>query len=694
MLLFPIVFSQQYIGDYKVLVNEDDVIIDTYDTKVIHLPETTQSFFAASSKSHFDTCTLIGIEDTVIIKNTGDWFEEYYIELQGSAAKYAVTVPNSVFLEPGQTELVTNYIQFPKNAIGTYDLEVIIKTNSGLRQSFTQEFNSKLCNNNHLLAINFNQTACPCLDMEFEFNVKNIGNHIETYTFGLDRYGEYANIDTNPLVLGPGEAKTVYLTLKLPCDIYGTQVIHFFSNAQSSGIISKVPLLLNINQCYDYGIETGKLVENDDDKFEVAFEDVGSNYNVCGGDSKSIQLRIENEGYIDNNISYNLTGPEWSNVYGDLFRLDGFEEGYTYVDLFPGENVQGDYKLTISANSEIGNIGEQTIFDVYVEDCYDIGIILPDEITECSCQQTSFNLDVFNYGKYDEDVNVKVNGPDFMATGELQATVESDSNQALEVELFPGCNISGMYPIFLEASTTKGKSTVQYESIMSIKPIEECFNLDIKTISQTYLTYDGLELPVSVLHTGIKTAQYDVEIEGPEWISADIDEFILEPGQTHSFKLMAIPENSTEGEYYVVLKVKSDNVVYQKELVFNLGEGKPFSERIKSFISYNKYWIISAFVIIVLLILALMVVKGRARTWKIRQIIKKDKKVKDKQPNSKLWVLLVILLLILILVSFSNRAILFRIFTLSWNFFLQYIWYFIIGFLVLILLLAFTNEKE
>jgi hypothetical protein len=434
-----LVYSQNI--EYETVVDDEDIQINTYDIEAVPVQVVSgkENFDAAATTASMDTCTLDTKENPIKVANTGNMFSEYIVTLKGSAAKYVTAVPDRFSLMPGKSTKIINYIHFPSGADGEYDLKVNIRTRKGLEKEIVQKIDSKLCNNNVLLAYNFNQTACPCLPMVYEFGIKNAGNYVEAYGFGLDKFAEYANVSANPLILTPGEEKNIKLYLNLDCSIYGDNIVHFYSTAQSSGIKSKVPLLLNINPCYDYEIKTGKLLDNNDAKFDVSFVSNSAEYTVCGGDAKSIQIRLDN-GYIGNNYFYSVDGPSWGSVYGNVLRLNGYDSGYAYLDLNPKDELTGEYKFTLNFESQLGKEKKQKVVTVNVEDCYNIAVDIPIEEKVCGCEYSEVEFDVFNYGRYTEKILLEVEGPDFVNLSKSEVEIMTGESEKVKAKISSDCS--------------------------------------------------------------------------------------------------------------------------------------------------------------------------------------------------------------------------------------------------------------
>ena len=708
IVLSSFVFSQEAIVDYDTIVDEPDIKIETYDINYLPVIQVEEDFTATSTNAAIDICVLAEQHDIIEVTNTGGFLSDYTLTLEGSASKYVSSVPNRFSLMPGETTHIINYFRFPRTAKGKYDLKVNIKTSAGLEKEFIQKVNSGLCSNNYILATNFNQTACPCLDMTYDFTIKNPGDYIETYTFGLDKFTEYANISTSSLVLGPGEEEIVKLTLNLDCSIYGDSILKFYSNAQNSGITMEVPILVNIDRCYDYTLKTGKILNNDEDKFNESFTSM-KNYRICGGTNKSIQVMIDNPSYIGNNFFHTLEGPEWGTLYGEVISLNGYETGYTYLDLTPDKSLTGDFKFVINAASQHGNEKNQKVVDVKIIDCYDLTVDLPKEEVVCNCEYSEIGFNVQNNGKYSENVLLDIESPDYISLVSGDIDIDSLGNIDSKLKVNPGCDIKGKDTVKIKAFLENGNAYAEDTFDLTIEPISKCYSLKINAPKSTRVNFEETKIPVKITHKGLKKADYSVSIVGLDWVSTDSENFTLSPGEVYSFNMVSSPENISTGDYYIDLNINADNVVYQKKIILKLREGKTIFGKLADFIFHWRYWIYTGIILLIVIIALSFYFKEKARVWKIKKLIrnsiKKDeekkaaKKTNKKNGKKKSFKWLFYLIWILILAAIVYLAVKYTeplVMALSYllAFTLEYIWYIIVGFLLLLVILMVLNKAE
>ena len=163
LLLIPIVLGADI--EYEKVADSDNLDVYVYNFADENLQDTspstvylTEDFQAGTSKEFIDMCINSNHAEEFIVSNTGEVESNYAVFLEGDAAKYAVPVPDTFSLKPGESITITTYYNIPKK--GEYNIVNRIVTGNGYSKQFKQSINSNLCNNNYLLALNFNQTSC------------------------------------------------------------------------------------------------------------------------------------------------------------------------------------------------------------------------------------------------------------------------------------------------------------------------------------------------------------------------------------------------------------------------------------------------------------------------------------------------------------------------------------------------------
>ncbi len=668
-----------------------------------------EDFVAGMSSSALSFCTLSTVEDVLTVSNTGNLYSEYKVSAHGRGSEYITILPSTFSLMPGESAELVFYYHFPAGSQDTYDVEVLIETGFGLQKKLTKTLQAHLCNNNVLLAHNFNQSACPCLPMNYDFTIKNTGTVPETYVFSLDEFSSYANVSANPLVLSPGEESQVQLQMNLDCSIYGTHIVYFSSHAQSSGISSSVPLLLDIDKCYDYALSTGKLLENTDERYDEAYSFESSSYSVCAGDHKSLQIELDNYGYVGNNFRYTLEGPQWASLYGDTLQLDGYEKGYSFIDLNPPQGTEGEHTLVLTAQSQRGKQGEQQAITVKVNDCY--GLAMEPLIREPVCLNTEQEVaaQLSNIGLFEEEITLEIFQPkNILALRTPTLTLDAGESAEFFIDVPPSYNFSEQYWFQLRASVannrTEALSSVGFDPIS----LDECYQVFIEAQDISVLVNESWDIPFTIIHEGSKPTTYRIDAEADAGVHFDTINITLLPGERSSQLLSLSTHNLTSGNYPVRIRAAADSIAYQHTITLSIRDSPHFLQVFAQGLNYYRYWVYGGIVLAILVVLFAFIIRERVRSWKIKRLIMKTlkeekkkkaskaaKKVKGQKPAISLLPIAIAALLIIVVVLlslFSMRLWEVVLFVLS--FILEYIWYIIVGFILLWVIISVLNRME
>ena len=148
---------------------------------------------------------------------------------------------------------------------------------------------------------------------------------------------------------------------------------------------------------------------------------------------------------------------------------------------------------------------------------------------------------------------------------------------------------------------------------------------------------------------------------------------------------------------------------------FKLRESESLFASFVGFVSYNRYWIYTGLVVLLLSVILLFFIRERARSWKIRRLInkavkqekQKDASQKDEKKNVRkgkkkkgfkwLHILIGVFLITAVYLGFQYSDLLLRAAGYIQPLIVEYIWYIILGFFllaVIIAILASVDKKK
>ncbi len=305
------------------------------------------SFF--SQNNVLSVCSCSNTKNLFNLANTGDVTSTYQVYVGGNAAKWATIAPNQLILEPGEKSDIFSFLNIPCSAQGKYELITEAKTKFGNTKQVIQDINVAACNNIGVSQISpAEQSACPCTPKTFEFEISNNGNHIETFTIGIDPV-EHIKVSEAVFALSPGQIKKLFVFVNKPCDVYGKHDFTLFVQAQNSGVTAEVPFSLNINQCYEFDILGQK------------------EYNLCNDKDNTVSFTIKNNAQPSNSYILGI------NVGGTVFTYDGVALDGNKASTFE-YNLQpkvpaGNYPMLVRGQTTRGDMIKDYNFTANVLSC-------------------------------------------------------------------------------------------------------------------------------------------------------------------------------------------------------------------------------------------------------------------------------------------------------------------------------------
>ena len=604
---------------------------------VFPLASALESFSLTASTGA--ACTNLPNLVALQVSNTGNQESTYLVRLRTEGLASAEVQPSTFSLKPRQSREIS-VLYLPKEA-GPVTLNFEVETGRGTFQRLQQQLNAGFCTNNQLLVKDFNQTTCPCENATYEFVVTNTGQFPETYTFALDKHSTSATLSQNPVTLQPGNSTTLKLTLGLDCAVSGPQVLRFYSNAQRSGVTTMVPLLLNINACYDYS-------------FEVSAPET-----MCALDAEQAPIRIRNQAAFTNSFTLSLEGPSWGTLSSNHTTLEPGEQDTLFLELAPEQ--PGAAVFLVTAASTLGDNRKQRSVPIDVQFCYGLDVQLPERAIVCAEIENTVEARVSNLGTVDEEVALSVSGNDFTTAPE-SVEVKSHEQEIADLTLSP--DQAAKAGLTLNASTEQ----VSAQDNMAIVAVskEACYRIRISAPSRVR-AFGATEVPVALTHLGVKPATYHADLNAPDGVSIEPDSLTLEPGQKSSFKLI-IPSSLEPDRYNVSMTFATDDgQSYQKDMRLDVATTPSFWDRMYTF----RYGILTGLALLVLLVLL--------GIWLARH-----------PPKPAFWWGLGVTIVLIGIAIWALNANTSKIL----GFFQTYIRYILIGVILLILVILVLNKTE
>jgi uncharacterized membrane protein len=607
-----------------------------------------EDFDAAAHKKIVSACSGAISTDSLIVQNTGGVTSAYSITTAGTISDYTTFSETNFNLEPGETKAVDYFIRAP-SVEGSFDLKTKINTVFGLSKTIEQDVEVKKCVDLQLYVKDNKKESCPCDTVTYEIELSNNGPLVESYNLQFSQYSEYASFSENPVILGPGESRAVFIFLNLPCRIYGEKTIELSANAEKSGYTGFVSLYLNIDQgCYDYFIST-------------------NNVSMCNFENRDSIITINNAADVSNTYDLKLDGPRFAWLENDAYLVHQKNSGTLPLKINTQNVPAENYNFTIESVSERGELEKTANFAIAVEKCY--GLWLGIEATSddlVDCEKKSYEIDINNTGTKAGEYLLKLDGASMFSLSKNWIAIPPKSMGIATLNVDVPCNETGKRYAKLTVSLQNKTISNAVELGYELHSVADSYMLEFETPQKT-IDYKTKSVPIIIKNIGLRKGSYTINTDGPGWIESSENKISLGPGEGKEILLLTSPsENTSEDRYKIDLIARLDGSDIAYKTSFNLKLIKiPLATKIynnaKDFLSLYWLFILLGIVVLIALILIITALRKAFRIAEERRarepvVTEEPLRLKSRVTEGKAWKAVLMLLLVLILLGLSIIA--------------------------------------
>ena len=276
----------------------------------------------------------------ITITNTGVTASTYYLEVEGSAAKWIRFAPASIFLNPGQTAEIQSFLDTPCNAHGTYNLNIYILNSYGLEKVIAQEIRAEKPLNADIKAKVFSQEIPACQTAKYEATVINPAQFTETYKLSIDSFKKESKLSHDQITLQAGASQDIIIEITPKnCEQTGEHNIIFAAKAEKTGTKAEIDLQLKIKETSIPVIAEG-------------INSIKTNLN----EESIAELSITNKGKETGKYQISIDGLSWATTDTEHLTIAPQESEKIKIYLRPAETLKkGNYPLKITAEDEEGS---------------------------------------------------------------------------------------------------------------------------------------------------------------------------------------------------------------------------------------------------------------------------------------------------------------------------------------------------
>jgi len=355
----------------------------------------------------------------------------------------------------------------------------------------------------------------------------------------------------------------------------------------------------------NYGISSGEISDTAaSGEVKIKFNPYSGVYNICENEEKIIPIRVDNkDAASDTQYSLSVLGADWATPNVKEFALRKKQSGVIFLDLRPGDDTKGRYKINVAVSSASG-IRRELILDIDVQKCTSLSLELEAEYGKvCGGTKIQYNGRILNNGRKQSDIKLKINGPNWVSLEESAFSVPAGSKQGFQFNADIPSNAKGIFNLGISAfieglPSISSERNIRLESV----PKYECYRADIISADKIKNYYSDSYTLVKIRNSGTRQADYDASVDGPPWVSIEPKKLAVNPQQFGNLNLNINPNPSIpEGVYAAKIKIKFEDAVYSKDVSISLIKENEALKNIKLFFIFYKYYIYAALLAMIII---------------------------------------------------------------------------------------------
>lgn len=452
------------------------------------------------------------------------------------------------------TSVETFWITIPYNAEpGEYEIPIIVR--SGLTTEELQKTLRIEVLNCHVVVLEISDTSKETCEeggpVYYSFNVTNNGKFTETFDLRASVSGLITpeiGFSDNPVMLDPGEVKSLSVSVLYPRGVIGSQEIAITVESRDSFARDTKTLGLDIFNCYNVDMNIEPLE--------------GS---VCSGENSEHTIRVTNTGTQDD--SYTLEALDWITLQEEQINLTAGESVDVIMVAVPEDVGRNAFEITLKSSQDPDLVITKEGI-VNTMDCKGVAVILtPNTLNACMGDIVNFLVTVKNTGTMRDSFELSSN------LGILEKeniTLEPGEMETLNLEV----NTSGL-SLGIQGVTIQASNDMVSDSAVANILVEECYSASLDIQPQTLTSCPSAENPftVSVINTGKIGDNYTITFNN------QVRNMEIGPGETGSLEFYI--SYDTPGLRNIIVSVESEQVSLTKTLILDVrGNGECYSVEI------------------------------------------------------------------------------------------------------------------
>jgi len=272
----------------------------------------------------------------------------------------------------------------------------------------------------------------------------------------------------------------------------------------------------------------------------------------------------------------------------------------------------------------------------------------------CGGVKKQYRGEITNDGNQRSSVHLTVRGPNWANLDKNVFPISADSSEEFVLNTNIPAHAKGFFDVVVSATIGSVPPIKLEKNLrMEVVPTYDCYKANIIADEKIINYYSNVDFPIKIINVGVKQADYEINLEGPNWISIEPKELSVNPRQSANLSLNINPDAEVSSRTYPIkINLKLDNgIVYSKNVEIVLIKA-PIIKELKSSPVFYQYYIYA----VLLIILVLLIFRLRT-SGKMKRSHRKSRKSKYKSKRIKkhrAWILFLIgLIIIASLIFFS-----------------------------------------
>lgn len=493
------------------------------------------TFFPEESSTRIDSFTSYELT----IENVGPVEDSY--TLSSSSVGEIDVAPRKVNLQAGQSETVNVwYNPSQDRQEGTYSFSVTAESRAS-GQTYSQNFLATVIRDHDVSVQVDSTTATVCRGDTATYNVKVTNDGIQQEEFQLST--DYGQLSQQRVTLEDGETKTVTLTASSQNEV--TENFNLRAASTTSYAQDITNLQFNAETCYDSDLSVTPTEQSN-----------------AGGSTATFDVTINNRGTRE-----------------DEFTLSTNEGEFTDNNV----EIEGESSETVQLETNVEEIGQRTIeitaegrstasatatLETYNGNDMEISFQNQQQ-SVCETEQATVQTVIENTGETDETYALETNRG---TLEEQEVEIEAGESTTVETVVDATQLETGTYNVETTATATSYSQPVKTGT--ALVTVENCWDVSINVVPEVASAGENRSsiYEINVENPGTRENTYQLDYEGPKWISVKPEELTVGPGQTGTAYMYAGIPFQKEGNVQITAVATGNNATDTQTVELVIGE--------------------------------------------------------------------------------------------------------------------------